>query len=202
MRKRNLRIVECQRHRRSAGAQRRPLPPIAAQIATALGPALDDPSALHSLVPYMSAKGHSRPKCSPLFLRVNVCFAPEADVHLPQLENACTLRSLAEKSATQGRMPHFWRLRIKQRVREDSRQIRGIALLGRICWSRAARRTKRVYLARPRAHSGCDPEGGARAVPGRGFAHCVRAVRKLARPAKRRSARSWLPGERIGCPRP
>src|SRR5580658_4948533 len=40
-----------------------------------------------------------------------------------------------------------------------------------------------MHLARLRAHSGCDPEGGARAVPGRGFANCVRAVRKLARPA-------------------
>jgi hypothetical protein len=38
-------------------------------------------------------------------------------------------------------------------------------------------------LAHRRARSGCDPEGGARAVPGRGFANCVRAVRKLARPA-------------------
>jgi hypothetical protein len=64
---------------------------------------------------------------------------------------------------------------------------------GGICWSRAARRSKRTHLARPRALSGCDPQGGARAVPGRGFADCVRAVRKLARPAN-----AGLPG--AGCP--
>ena len=121
---------------------------------------------------------------------------------LPQFENICALRTLAQKVANQGSVSHFWRRQIKQRAREDSRHIRGIARLGGICWSRAARRTKRVHLALLRAHSGCDPEGGARAVPGRGLAHCVRAVRKLARPAKRRSARSWLPGERIGYPRP
>jgi hypothetical protein len=121
---------------------------------------------------------------------------------LPQFENICTLRTLAQKVANQGSVSHFWRPQIKQRLQEDPRHVRGLALLGGICWSRAARRTKRVHLALLRAHSGCDPEGGARAVPGRGFANCVRAVRKLARPAKGRSARSWLPGERIGCPLP
>ena len=40
----------------------------------------------------------------------------------------------------------------------------------------------KATLARPRALSGCDLKSGASAVPGRGFADCVRAVRKLARP--------------------
>jgi hypothetical protein len=46
-----------------------------------------------------------------------------------------------------------------------------------------ARRVEALPLAHRRALSRGDPEGGASAVPARGFANRVRAVRKLARPA-------------------
>ena len=53
----------------------------------------------------------------------------------------------------------------------------------RQCLTSPLRGVEAPPLAHRRAHSGCDPEGGASAVPGCGLANRVRAVRKLARPA-------------------
>jgi hypothetical protein len=51
-------------------------------------------------------------------------------------------------------------------------------------------------LAHRRAHSGCDPEGGAGAVPACGFADCTRAASDPARPVLRPDREELAAGER------
>jgi hypothetical protein len=50
-----------------------------------------------------------------------------------EFENVCALRNLAEQMRIMAAMPQFSRLRIKQRAKKDSRQIRGITVAGEIC---------------------------------------------------------------------
>jgi len=71
-------------------------------------------------------------RCSPLLLRVNGCFAPKAEVPLPQFENVCTLRNLTEKVRIMAALSQFPRLRIKQRAKENFHPIRGMAPAGGI----------------------------------------------------------------------
>jgi hypothetical protein len=61
-----------------------------------------------------------------------VGFARKARISLPQFKNVPTLRALGEKSANQGSVSQFSRPTAEQRAEENSRQIRGMRLLGGI----------------------------------------------------------------------
>ena len=90
---------------------------------------------------------------------------------------------LAEKQRIMAAVSQFLRPPIKQSAEK--------IIVGSVGWLASTEsleltprdELKKRKLARPRAHSGCDPEGGASCGARARFRKPARAVRKLARPA-------------------